>query len=118
MAVIAQPLDFFGANIYHGAFTRAGRDGTPEAVPLPSGYPKTTQDFWPVTPAALYWGPRFFHERYGRPIVITEDGHQNADVISLDGHVHDPQRIDYLTPRDSSMREGRRPRRPPHGKRP
>ena len=96
MATIAQPLDFFGANIYHGFETRAGADGAPEAVPLPPGYPKTTQDFWPVTPAALYWGPRFFHERYGLPIVITENGHQNADVISLDGQVHDPQRIDYL----------------------
>lgn len=96
LATIAQPLDFFGANIYHGTFVRAGRDGTPEDVPLPPGYPKTTQDFWPVTPSALYWGPRFFHERYGLPIVITENGHQNADVVSLDGKVHDPQRIDFL----------------------
>jgi beta-glucosidase len=96
METIAQPLDFFGANIYHGGFVRAGADGSPEDVALPPGYPKTTQDFWPVTPGALYWGPRFFAERYGLPIVITENGHQNADVVSLDGRVHDPQRIDYL----------------------
>ena len=64
--------------------------------PFPPGYPKTTYDNWPVTPTALYWGPRFLHERYGLPVVITENGHQNADVVSLDGRVHDPQRIDYV----------------------
>jgi beta-glucosidase len=96
MQTIAQPLDFFGVNIYHGTFVRAGADGAPESVPLPPGYPKTTQDFWPITPAALYWGPKLFYERYGLPVVITENGQQNADVVSLDGRVHDPQRIDFL----------------------
>ena len=95
METIAQPLDFFGANIYNGQTFEAGPDG-PRVVPLPAGYPKTTQDYWPVTPTCLYWGPRLFHERYGLPIVITENGCQVADVVSLDGCVHDPQRIDYL----------------------
>jgi beta-glucosidase len=95
-ATIGQPLDFLGANIYNGQFIKAGSDGQPESLPLPPGYPKTTQDFWHVTPEALYWGPKFMHERYHVPIVITENGHQNADVVSLDGKVHDPQRIDYL----------------------
>jgi len=96
METISQKLDFFGLNIYHGTIQKAGPDGEPVAVPLPPGYPKTTQDFWPVTPQSLYWGPKFTHERYKVPIVITENGHQNADGISLDGRVHDPQRIDYL----------------------
>jgi beta-glucosidase len=96
MATIAQPLDFIGANIYHGAFVRAGRDGTIEDVPLPAGYPRTSYDNWPITPSCLYWGPRFLHERYTLPVVITENGHQNVDIVSLDGAVHDPQRIDYL----------------------
>ena len=96
MTTIAQPLDFVGVNIYNGSVVCAGPDGRPVSVPLPPGYPKTMQDFWPITPTALYWGPRFLYERYGLPIVITENGHQNADIISLDGQVHDPQRIDYL----------------------
>jgi beta-glucosidase len=93
---IAQPLDYLGVNIYNGVYTRAGRDGKAEAVPLPAGYPKTAYDYWPVTPEALYWGPRYFYERYQLPIAITENGHQNVDIVSLDGKVHDPQRIDYL----------------------
>ena len=51
---------------------------------------------WPVTPEALYWGPRFFWERYRKPIVITENGLANSDWVALDGKVHDPQRIDFL----------------------
>ncbi len=96
METICQPLDFFGANIYNGYRVRAGEDGRPEAVPLPVGYPMTTQGDWPITPECLYWGPRFYYERYGVPIVITENGHQNPDFVMLDGEVHDPQRIDYL----------------------
>src|SRR5206468_1016220 len=51
---------------------------------------------FPVTPAALYWGPRFFHERYRLPILITENGVCISDWIARDGKVHDPQRIDFL----------------------
>ena len=63
---------------------------------LPPGYPKTSCENWPVLPNSLYWGPKFMYERYKVPIIITENGHQNIDIISLDGKVHDPQRIDYL----------------------
>lgn len=96
LELMHQPLDFLGLNIYNGQVYRAGPDGRPLQVPPGPGYPKTTQDYWPITPSVLYWGPRFAQERYRVPIVITENGHQNADVISLDGKVHDPQRIDYL----------------------
>jgi len=96
LETISTPIDFYGANIYHGFPCKAGPDGGPVSVPHPPGYPKTAQDFWPVTPKALYWGPRYLYERYRIPIVITENGHQNPDVVSLDGRVHDPQRVDYL----------------------
>ena len=96
METICQPLDFLGVNIYSGKVVAADTAKPWREVPLPPGYPKTTQDFWHVLPQSLYWGPRLLHERYALPIVITENGHQNADVVSLDGKVHDPQRIDYL----------------------
>ena len=31
------------------------------------------------------------------PIVVTENGMANSDWIHLDGKVHDPQRIDFLS---------------------
>lgn len=59
------------------------------------GFPKTAID-WPVTPEVLYWGPKFLYERYQKPIYITENGMSCHDVVSLDGKVHDPNRIDFL----------------------
>ena len=94
METIRQPLDFFGVNIYHGEFVRAGEDGRAQVVPLPQGHGLTAYR-WPVTPQALYWGPRFFYERYGLPVLVTENGMSGIDWVALDGQVHDPQRIDY-----------------------
>jgi len=53
-------------------------------------------DWQPITPGCLYWGPRFFYERYGLPIAVTENGLSTRDQLFLDGKVHDPQRIDYI----------------------
>jgi beta-glucosidase len=62
----------------------------------PAGFVTTTQSNWHVTPAMMRWCPRWWNRRYGIPVVITENGHQNLDHVHLDGKVHDPQRIDYL----------------------
>ena len=96
LKTICQPLDFCGMNIYSCGIVRAGKGGQTEDVRLPTGYGMTTME-WPITPQALYWGPRFMWERYKKPIVITENGMSNTDWIALDGQVHDPQRIDFLT---------------------
>ncbi len=98
MATICQPLDFFGTNIYGWDRIKAKANGKPggEPVPYPVGYPVTALG-WPMTPDALYWGARFFHERYRKPIYITENGLSVRDFVSVDGKVHDPQRVDFLT---------------------
>lgn len=96
METICQPLDFYGTNIYFGETIRAHAGGGDEIVKSPTGPPLTTMA-WEVTPEALYWGPRFLYERYKLPIVVTENGMANCDWIHLDGKVHDPQRIDFLT---------------------
>jgi beta-glucosidase len=96
LEVISAPTDFLGLNIYQGSVVRAGADGKPEVVKTPAGFPLTAFN-WPVTPEALYWGPRFAHERYGKPIWITENGLSLRDWPSLDGRVHDAQRIDFLS---------------------
>lgn len=93
LELIHQPLDFFGVNIYESHVVRAAGSGF-ERVEREVGFPITGFD-WGVTPEALYWGPRFFYERYEKPIVITENGLSSRDWIGLDGKVHDPGRIDF-----------------------
>lgn len=95
MKLISQPIDFYGQNIYNGRCIRMGTDGRPEEVRRPAGFPKTATN-WPVTPEALYWGPKFLYERYRKPIYITENGMAWHDTVSQDGKVHDPNRIDFL----------------------
>ena len=95
MAVICQPLDFLGYNCYNGANYNEPWEpgkGNPHVYP---GQPRTAMD-WPMTPDILYWAARFFHERYGLPLVITENGMANLDFVMSDGRVHDPQRIEFL----------------------
>lgn len=100
MELIAQPLDFYGVNIYHGipvSFpVAANSGGAPAVADRPLGHPETLMA-WTVDPAALYWGPRFLYERYKLPIYITENGLASMDWVHADGQVHDPGRIDYIT---------------------
>lgn len=95
LKLISEPIDFYGQNIYNGKCIRMGNDGKPEEVKRYEGFPKTAMG-WPITPECLYWGPKFLYERYQKPIYITENGLSCHDVISLDGKVHDPNRIDFL----------------------
>lgn len=95
MQLISEPIDFYGQNIYNGNQIRCGSDGQPELVRRYDGFPRTAIG-WPITPECLYWGPKFLYERYKKTIFITENGLSCHDVISLDGKVHDPNRIDFL----------------------
>jgi beta-glucosidase len=95
MKIISSPLDFLGQNIYNGSPVRADGKGGYEFVKRETGYPFTAAK-WPVTPESLYWAPKFLAERYMVPLYITENGLSCADVVSLDGKVHDPARIDFL----------------------
>lgn len=95
MKLISEPIDIYGQNIYNGRCIHMGADGKPEETVRYEGFPKTAMG-WPVTPECLYWGPKFLYERYGKPIYITENGISCHDVVSLDGKVHDPDRIDFL----------------------
>lgn len=90
MRLIGGDLDFMGMNIYTA--DRYGRNGKadPEV-----GFDITAID-WEVVPESLYWGTKFYYERYKKPIYITENGMANTDLISEDGCVHDPQRIEFM----------------------
>ena len=95
MKLISEPLDIYGQNIYNGRCFRMGPDGKPQEVTRPLGAPKTAVG-WPVTPECIYWGLKYLDERYHMPMYLTENGMACHDCISLDGKVHDPNRIDFL----------------------
>jgi len=93
--VINQKLDFFGFNTYNSnnyweMDPKAGDN--PDVI---TGMPRTNMG-WPITPDVIYWNLRFMHERYGLPLLVTENGMANIDFVMSDGKVHDPQRIEYI----------------------
>ena len=94
LAVMRQPLDFLGLNIYHGRRAHMTEAG-PAFVPAVPGAPMTAMK-WYVTPEILRWGPRWSWERYGLPLYISENGLSCNDKIYQDGRVHDAERIDFL----------------------
>jgi len=95
LSKIFQPLDWCAFNYYEGYYVRADGQNGAKRVPWPAGRPRTALD-WAITPDILYWGPRFLWERYHKPVFITENGMSAHDVVSLDGKVHDPNRIDFM----------------------
>ncbi|MBR7110279.1 MAG: beta-glucosidase [Clostridia bacterium] len=94
MKIIAQPVDYIGLNVY-GGYPIEDKDGVATRAKLAPGYPANTFG-WAVGEKALYWAPKFFYDRYKTPIVITENGTCMSDWVSLDGKVHDPNRIDFM----------------------
>lgn len=103
LKIISQEIDFFGANIYQGELVRADENGTPIRMDSSAGHFRTSMN-WPVTPDCLYWGAKFYYERYKKPIFITENGMANNDCISADGKCHDAQRIEYLRSHISGLK--------------
>ncbi|WP_028973690.1 GH1 family beta-glucosidase [Spirochaeta cellobiosiphila] len=95
LAIINQSLDFLGCNFYTGACVRADNKGMPVIVDPKIGYDRTAFK-WEVTPRILQYMPIFLYNRYHLPILITENGLSLSDWVSLDGKVHDPNRIDYM----------------------
>ncbi|MFW6238423.1 MAG: GH1 family beta-glucosidase [Halanaerobiales bacterium] len=95
MDLISGSLDFLGVNIYFGPVLELNERGQVVLGEHKPGITRTAFD-WPVTPESLYWGPKLLYNRYDLPVVVTENGMSNTDCVSLDGEVHDPQRINYL----------------------
>ena len=88
---IHQPIDYLGINVYNGHEINAAGH-----INKKPGSPRTALG-WPVTPGVMNYGIRYLYERYNLPIYIFEDGLACNDIISLDGKVHDSNRIDFLT---------------------
>lgn len=91
MPEIQCQLDFVGVNVYQ-PFQEGSWGSKPADVPEEQ---KTSMG-WIMDGRVLYWTIRFFHERYGLPVMVTENGMANDDAVSTDGRVHDPKRIGFL----------------------
>jgi beta-glucosidase len=102
--VIRAPLDWLGVNYY---FRTRVAGGSTAGAPSPwIGGQDVVEVEPPVQTTAMGWGvepdgllellTRLRDEWPAVPLVITENGSAWPDVVSPDGAVHDPDRVDYL----------------------
>ena len=91
MELISEPLDFYATNIYY-TNSSFSKDVYPEN--WYQGRPETDLG-WAMSPEVMFWSAKFLYERYGKPIMISENGMAEHDWVCLDGKVHDTYRIDY-----------------------
>ena len=101
MEIISQPLDFNAVNIY---FSRGLRNPNHYATNEYQGVPRNTLN-WVVDERVMYWAPKFLYERYGKPILIAENGFADLDWIDRNGKICDMKRIDYIARYVKSLME-------------
>lgn len=85
-------LDFVGINVY-AAFNYSLWGGDKD-IDL-SQLRKTYLD-WVIDGRALYWAATFIYERYGVPVMVTENGMANDDKPDKCGNVNDDVRIEFI----------------------
>ena len=92
MKDIQVKLDFIGINNY-SAFNYSDWGGDKNADT--TNLPKNSLG-WVIDGRSMYWTVRFLYERYGVPIMITENGMSNQDAVNENGEVCDDIRIHYM----------------------
>ncbi|RFU22169.1 GH1 family beta-glucosidase [Geodermatophilus marinus] len=106
LEVIAAPLDWLGVNYYFEQTVRAGTRppekgetsfiGGEGVVELDPEGPTTTMG-WGISPGAFTRLLQWLGERApDLPLVVTENGSAWPDEVDGEGHVHDPERVDFL----------------------
>lgn len=90
MPKIKVKLDFIGVNVYQ-PFQEGSWGNKPANVPED----RRTSLGWVIDGRVLYWTIRFFYERYGLPVMVTENGMADDDKTE-NGAVHDIKRQGFL----------------------
>ncbi len=98
---IHQKLDFLAVNVYTPL--NAGTWGGKGELNRP-GAPRNSMG-WLIDERVMYYTLKFTYERYGLPIMISENGMADNDFPSTDGKVHDLRRMDFIERYIKSMQK-------------
>ncbi len=99
LALIAEPTDFLGLNIYSGFFVRAAARarGGRETLPFPPQFPQAAMDWLRLTPQSIYWALRHCHALYQpKALYITENGAGYDEPTTASSEIVDLHRREYL----------------------
>jgi beta-glucosidase len=96
LTAISAPIDFLGVNNYFRFVVQAGSNGGgPHVVHDPEW--QRTDMGWEIYPDGLYRLLTRVARDYSPPAMyVTENGAAFGDILSHDGRVHDPERVEYI----------------------
>jgi len=102
----AGDLDYLGLNYYRRDSVSARSDRAFDwEIGAAAGSEQTLMD-WHVAPDGLRDTLLDLHRTYApREIVVTENGAAYPDTVDVDGHVHDTDRVRYLSRHVAAMSE-------------
>ena len=93
-----------GREIRYSGVNRSGKKGDISGFETHPGFYEmcknpnldTTDWDWAIDPVGMEYMLRDLYNRYGKPLMITENGLGAYDTLTKDGKIHDGYRIDYL----------------------
>ena len=100
-------VDFYSFSYYMTNCITADKNATQVSGNIMGGaknpYLSATEWNWQIDPIGLRYTLNHVYDRYGLPIMVTENGIGAKDLLE-DGKVHDPYRIEYLREHLRQMR--------------
>lgn len=105
--------DFIGFN-YYDTITISQYEGKSQPKSYNPGVyenvdneylPKTEYSNWVIDPLGFRLTFRELYERYHLPLIVTENGLGNRDVIEENGEINDDYRINYLRDHIQAMKD-------------
>ena len=101
-------VDFITFSYYMSSCQTAGEAKSGEGNILggvPNPYLKASDWGWQIDPEGLHYALNDLYDRYGKPLMVVENGLGAKDEVAPDGSIQDDYRIDYLRRHIQQMAE-------------
>lgn len=90
------PMDFLGISYYYFQMVDSTKNKYEVNDTTPNPHLKASPWGWAIDPQGFYNTLSQYADRYGKPIIIAENGIGMYDELTEDKKVHDDYRVDYL----------------------
>ena len=97
-------MDYLAISYYYSQMVNSEKNSMNPASVTPNPTLKVNPWGWAVDPQGLYNSLSQYWDRYGKPMIIAENGFGMYDKVT-DGQIHDDYRISYLSEHIQQMKK-------------
>lgn len=98
-------MDYLSFSYYYTLTNDAEKNTMNPRDKTQNPYLKLSDWGWAIDPKGLRTALNNYYDRYGCPLMITENGFGAVDTVEADGSINDDYRIDYLRDHIIAMKE-------------